>query len=300
MAVIWFWFWFPWRHWPCSPGKQYRTRLNVWMTVGPTRFKWLDVLFLYNIKGRTSIFKMSTTAALKQGWIESYTWRYVARGYQDTEPAARTRWPPLVPTQAWGSHLFLFPPVKANRTKNIAAIWLSENRDPGTPNRLHTVTTNPAGRVHTGKGLRRQWLMPQSQGKCCAVKSSHNSTSVSFSLLLFTYVVLFYSRRTSFLNGICSDISLPPSSSKALLAKGCYRRTGRGGAVSKPEVILPTGGCVCLDCVSTQGTPMQSNKPVPGGSTGLVETSEEAVCPVGFQGNLISSTWAQQKARARK
>lgn len=70
--------------------------------------------------------------------------------------------------------------------------------------------------------------------------------------------------------------------------------------MSKPEVILPTGGCLCLGCVSTQGTLMQSNKPVPGGSTGLVETSKEAECPVGFQGNLISSTWAQQKARARK
>ena len=72
---------------------------------------------------------------------------------------------PTVPTQAWGGHLFLFPPVKANQTKNIAATWLSENRDPGTPNHLHTVTTNPAGRVHTGKGLRRQWTDATESGK---------------------------------------------------------------------------------------------------------------------------------------
>ena len=92
----------------------------------------------------------------------------------------------------------------------------------------------------------------------------------------------------------------PPHPPKPSLQRAAAEEQGREGAVSKPEVIRPTGGCLCLDCVSTQGTPMQSNKPVPGGSTGLVETSEEAVCPVGFQGNLISSTWAQQKARARK
>ena len=298
--MIQFCFWFPWSHWPCSLGKQYRTRLNIWLTVEPTLFKWLDVLFLYNIKGCTSIFKKSTTAALQQRGIKLYTWRYVASGYQDTESAAQTRWPSLVPTQAWGGHLFLFPPVKADRTKNITATWLSENRDPGTPNCLYAMTTNPAWRVHTGKGLRRQWTDTRESGKMLCRKELpqfHFSKSLSFSLLLFTYVVLIYSRRTSFPNRIYSDI--PPSPKPSLQRAAAGERVAEG-AVSKLEVILPTGGCLCLGCVSTQGTLMQSNKPVPGGSTGLVETREQAECHVGFQGNLISSTWAQQKARARK
>lgn len=142
--------------------------------------------------------------------------------------------------------------------------WKQGSRYSNTPNSLHTVTTNPAGRVHR-QAARRQWLTPQSQAKCCAVKHSHSSTSVSFPLLLIHYVVLFIVEGPVFWMGF-SDISLPLIF-QSPPCKGCCRRTGRGGVVSKPEVILPTGGCVCLDCVSTQGTPMQSNKPVPGGST---------------------------------
>ena len=73
---------------------------------------------------------------------------------------------------------------------------------------------------------------------------------------------------------------------------------GRGLSVNL--VILPTGGCLHLDCVSARGTLPQSNSAIPGGSTGLVETREEAARPVGFQGNLISSTCTRQKARAAK
>lgn len=112
---------------------------------------------------------------------------------------------------------------------------------------------------------------------------------------------------TSSLNGICSDVS-PPPSPKSLLAKSCCRGTGesrsvrKGGAVCKPTGHCATGGCGCLhvDCVSMQGTSQHSNNAIPGGSTGLVEACKEAACPVGFQGNLISSTWARQKARAGK
>ena len=192
---------------------------------------------------------MSTTAALQQRWIESYTWRYAARGYQDMEPAARTRWPPRSPLRPEGatrssSHLWKQTRRRTSQPRD------SENREPGTPNRLHTVTTNPAGRVHTGKGLGRQWTDDTDQGKCCAGKNSHNSTSFSFSLLLFTYVVLFYSRRTSFLNGICSDISLPPLSPKALLAKGCCRRTRTGGGLwVNLRLFCPQEG-VCARTVS--------------------------------------------------
>lgn len=62
------------------------------------------------------------------------------------------------------------------------------------------------------------------------------------------------------------------------------------------QVILQLGGCWHWGYV--RRTAWQSNNVIPAGSAGLGETCEEVAGPVGFQGNLISSTSAPQKARA--
>lgn len=243
---------------------------------------------------------MSTTAALQQRWIESYTWRYAARGYQDMEPAARTRWPPRSPLRPEGatrssSHLW----KQTRRRTSQPRDWVKTgNLAPQTVFTLWQQTLqeeSTQARGLEGNGLTTQIRESAVQERTLTIPPAF-PFHYYYSLTWYFFIV----EGPVFWMGSVVTFPFPPYPPKPSLQRAAAGEQGGEGAVSKPEVILPTGGCLCSDCVSMQETPMHSNKPVPGGSTGLVETSEEAVCPVGFQGNLISSTWAQQKARARK
>lgn len=105
---------------------------------------------------------------------------------------------------------------------------------------------------------------------------------------------------TSFPNGICGGIchlKVPPCE-ELLQGTGESKSVAEGRALSvKLQVTLQPRWCLRFGSLSAQRTPRQSNNVVPGGSTGLLEACGEVAGPAGFQGNLISSTLALQKAR---
>lgn len=105
-------------------------------------------------------------------------------------------------------------------------------------------------------------------------------------------------------NGTCSGISflLPTPQPQPLRAEGCYGGTGRAilslrtlRAILQMRRCLPSGS----GSISVRGTLRQSSAIVLGGSAGLRETYKEAAGPLGFQGNLISSTSALQESKGK-
>lgn len=157
------------------------------------------------------------------------------------------------------------------------------------------------------KGPEGNALMPQSQEKCCVGKELSQSHWILFSFNYY-YLLMWYLFRVEWpvfrMESVVTHFPSPhpqrPSLQRATVGGwGGQICRGGGGALCKLGHSAHRR-CLHLDCDSARGMLPQSNNAIPGGSTGLVETKEEAARPMGFQGNLISSTCVRQKARAAK